>query len=92
MNRRKYHEILQPLAREMNDLLHVFPRSKMIADIVRGIDDDELIMKYLMMRYRNSLKDVIGFERKRLNKHRDQYLSKLIDDCIKNSNQNELDK
>ena len=86
MNRRKHHEILQPLAREMNDLLRVFPRNKMLADIVRNIDDDDLIIKYLMLRYRNTLREMISFERKRLEKHRDQHLEKLIDECIRNSN------
>jgi replicative superfamily II helicase len=86
MNRRKYYEILQPLAKEVNDFLHVFPRNKMLADIVRNIDDDEIIMKYLLLRYKSSLRAIITSERIKLIKRRDQHLDRLIDDCIKNSN------
>jgi hypothetical protein len=86
MNRRKYYEILQPLAKEVNDFLHVFPQNKILADIVGDIDDDEIIMKYLLLRYKSSLRAIITSERIKLIKRRDRHLDRLIEDCIKNSN------
>ncbi len=85
MSRRKYHEIFNPFAKEVHGILCKNPFRSMIRGITKEVEDDEVIIRYLVLRYRKSLRFIIEQERNAWDNSKEKHLDHLIDDCIKKS-------